>query len=182
MVSQIALDYMHLVCLGVMKRLLSLWLKGPKNIRLRVNQQEIISKMLFNVRNLIPYEFARLPRSLEDYGKWKATEFRLFLLYLGPVFLKNVLSNEYYTHFLTFSIAIRILCYSKLCLSMNGYAHNLLLYFVSHFSELYGSENMTYNVHNLIHLSKEVKMFGCLDKFSCFSSIRKLLKNIKKKN
>lgn len=168
MVSQIALDYMHLVCLGVMKRLLSLWLKGPKNIRLRINQQEIVSKMLSDTRSFIPCEFARLPRSLEHHGKWKATEFRLFLLYLGPVFLKNVLSNDYYTHFLTFSIAIRILCHSKLCSSMNDYAHNLLLYFVSNFSELYGVENMTYNVHNLIHLSNEVKMFGCLDKFSCF--------------
>lgn len=114
------------------------------------------------------YEFARLPRSLEDYGRWKATEFRQFLLYLGPVFLKNVISNEYYTHFLTFSVAIRILCNSELCLSMNDYAHNLLLYFVSHISELYGIENMTYNVHNLVHLSNEVKLLGCLDNFSCF--------------
>lgn len=29
MVSQIPLEYMHLVCLGVMKCLLLLWMKGP---------------------------------------------------------------------------------------------------------------------------------------------------------
>lgn len=55
--------------------------------------------MLLNARSSIPYKFARLSRSLEDHGRWKATEFRQFLLYLGPVFLKNVLSNDYYTHF-----------------------------------------------------------------------------------
>ena len=46
MISQIVLDYMHSICLGVMKRILSLWLEGPKNIRLRVNEQKMISKML----------------------------------------------------------------------------------------------------------------------------------------
>lgn len=34
MVTQIPLDYMHLVCLGVMKRLLLLWIKGPLRCRL----------------------------------------------------------------------------------------------------------------------------------------------------
>jgi len=38
MISEIALDYMHLVCLSIMKRVLNFWLKGPKNIRLKINQ------------------------------------------------------------------------------------------------------------------------------------------------
>ena len=85
MLFQIALDYMHLICLSVMKRLLSLWLK---NIRLRVNQQEIVFKMLSDIRSSISCKFARLPRNLKHHRKWKVTEF-LFLLYLGSVFLKK---------------------------------------------------------------------------------------------
>lgn len=41
-------------------------------------------------------------------------------------------------------------------------------------------QNMTYNVHNLIHLSNEVKMHGCLDKFSCFP-FENYLKTVRKK-
>lgn len=140
MVSQIALDYMHLVCLGVMKRLLNIWLEGPRHLRLTEDKQKKLSEMLINTRSEIPYEFARLPRSLKEHVRWKATEFRQFLLYLGPVLLKDILHKDYYVHFLTFSIAIRILCHSELCLSMNDYAYNLLLYFVSHFPKLYGTK------------------------------------------
>jgi len=66
MLFQIALDYMHLICLSVMKRLLSLWLK---NIRLRVNQQEIVFKMLSDIRSSISCKFARLPRNIIGNGK-----------------------------------------------------------------------------------------------------------------
>lgn len=135
---------MHLVCLGVMKRLLNLWLNGPKHLRIREDKQKMLSQMLINTRSEIPYEFARLPRSLIEHGRWKATEFRQFLLYLGPVLSKNILYEDYYLHFLTFSISIKILCHPKLCLSMNDYASNLLLYFISHFLELYGLQNMTH--------------------------------------
>ncbi|XP_029159520.1 uncharacterized protein LOC114931568 [Nylanderia fulva] len=34
MVSNVTIDYMHLVCLGVMKRLLQLWTKGSKDHKL----------------------------------------------------------------------------------------------------------------------------------------------------
>lgn len=78
------------------------------------------------------------------------------------------MSEEYYTHFLTLNIAIRILCNSKLCITLNPYAHNLLLYFADNYRHLYGREYMSYNVHNLLHLANDVKVFETLDKFSCF--------------
>lgn len=51
MVNQIALDYMHLVCLGVMKRLLLFCVKGSKNIRLKVERQEYICKIVSIIHN-----------------------------------------------------------------------------------------------------------------------------------
>ena len=57
----------------------------------------------------MPSDFARQPRGLEEVKRWKATEFRQFLIYSGPVVLKGILAGEYYKHFLCFSVAIKIL-------------------------------------------------------------------------
>ena len=87
MVSQFPIDYMHLVCLGVMKRLLLLWMKGPLKCRLGSRIISNISEGLLALKDNIPSEFARKPRSLYETDRWKATEFRQFLLYTGPVVL-----------------------------------------------------------------------------------------------
>lgn len=49
------------------------------------------------------------------------------------------------------------------------YANELLIYFAREFGNLYGREFINHNVHNLIHLTLNVKKFGSLDTFSCFS-------------
>ncbi|XP_071572521.1 uncharacterized protein [Temnothorax nylanderi] len=183
MVSQVVLDYMHLVCLGVIKRLIQFWVKGTKNVRLTNEQLQAASRIIQSMKCFITKEFCRKPRSLNDIDRWKATELRQFLLYTGPVVLKSVLRKDLYNHFLSLSVAIRILSDPKLCLVMNGYARSLLCWFVSHYGELYGPEYITYNVHNLVHLASDVTRFGCLDKFSafkfenCLQAIKKQVKN-----
>lgn len=180
MVSQIPLDYMHLVCLGVMKRLLQLWLKGSINIRLSKESIESVSQYLIAIKSYIPSEFARKPRSLHDVDKWKATEFRQFLLYTGIVIMKSILPSVYYNHFLCLSIAMRILTDSELCVTFNDYANSLLLWFVSNYKNIYGDKYLSYNVHNLIHLANDALTFGSLDNISCFK-YENYMQKIKKK-
>ena len=76
MVSGFPLDYMHLVCLGVMRRILYLWLKGPLACRLSGFQVKMLSKKLFKIKTSVPVECARRPRSLKEVNRWKALEFR----------------------------------------------------------------------------------------------------------
>jgi len=95
MVSQFSLDYMHLICLGVMKRMLQLWLKGNKNIRLSVENINSISLHLIKIRPCIPSEFSRKPKILHDLDKWKATEFRQFLLLVLFLLLYNFASAAF---------------------------------------------------------------------------------------
>lgn len=182
MISQIPLDYMHLVCLGVMKRLLQLWLRGNKNIRLSANDVNAVSQHLLEIKTYIPSEFARKPRHLRDVDRWKATEFRQFLLYTGIVVMEPVLSSICYSHFVCLSVAIRMLTDSQLCYKANAYANSLLLWFVTNFGNVYGDEYLSYNVHNLIHLANDVQNFGSLDNFSCFkfeNHMQKIKKKIK---
>ncbi|XP_061902017.1 uncharacterized protein LOC133649199 [Entelurus aequoreus] len=95
MVTQFPLDYMHLVCLGIVRKLLLTWLRGPLTVRLPALIAERMSAKLQSMRPYVPIEFSRRPRSLRELDRWKATEFRQFLLYTGPVVLAGFLGSEH---------------------------------------------------------------------------------------
>ena len=176
MVTQFPLDYMHLVCLGVVRRFLVVWMKGDLQIRLPAKKTQTISQRLLQVSAFVPREFARKPRSLSEMERWKATEFRQFLLYTGPVVLQNVLPDVLYNHFLLLFSAISILSTPQLCESVNNcnYANELLVTFVKDVHKIYGQSMLVYNVHSLVHLASDVARFGCLDNFSAFPFENKL--------
>lgn len=136
MVSQFPLDYMHLVCLGVVRKLLTMWLRGPLNFRLPANIVNRMSDNLKYLRPHIPVEFSQKPRSLREIDRWKATEFRLFLLYTGPVILPSYLDSKMYNNFMLLFAAIAILVSPELSLSYWQYAQT----FVIHFGEIYGKD------------------------------------------
>lgn len=165
MIKDFPVDYMHQVCLGVMKKLLITWMRGPRaNNRLSSNQVAQISAKLISFVQYIPQEFARKPRGLEEVDRWKATEFRQFLIYTGQFALRGVLSNNLYKHFMCLCVAITILVNEDLVLHYATYAHRLLCYFVRNCGRLYGEEFCVYNVHALLHLKSEADTFGSLEK------------------
>lgn len=168
MVSHFPHDYMHLVCLGAMRKLVLLWMRGKLPIRLSSHQINQVSCTLVRISKLVPNEFARKPRSLREVDRWKATEFRQLLLYTGPFVLKSSIRKKYYTHYLALACAIRILVSPQLAVTEANDAQKLLEYFVEHYETLYGREQLSYNVHNLIHLANDVARLGHVDLFSAF--------------
>lgn len=74
-ISCIPLDYCHAVCLGVMKKLIYLWVKGPRFLKIKPSDINIISDKLIEMQQCTPKDFARKPRSLSEFLNWKATEF-----------------------------------------------------------------------------------------------------------
>ena len=152
MVKGFPIDYMHQLCLGIMKKLLLAWKRGNKEVRLCARQLDEISSGLVNLRSSIPKCFARKPRSLIEVDRWKATEFRQFLLYTGKVVLKGVLSATYYQHFLVLSVASSILISHHLTKVHLNYASDLLKYFVESANQLFCPEIMVYNMLCLIPL------------------------------
>lgn len=185
MISQIPLDYMHLICLGVMKKLLISWVEGPRPHKLSPSQIAMISDRLVSFQKLIPCEFKRKPRSLRDVRIWKATEFRLFVLYIGPAALIKILDENRFKHFLLLHCAVYIFS-SKAAESAEwvSLGANLVLKFVSAIPQLYHSDFLTYNMHCLQHVHYDVSNFGRLDNFSCFEfeSFLYRLKNMLRSN
>lgn len=175
---------MHLIYLGVVKKLIvAFWCNGKPPSKLSYNQIHQISEKLNVLRKDIPGEFNRKPRSLLDSKRWKATEFRQFLFYSGPVVLKCLLSSDMYQNFMTLHVSLTILSNAKLQNSLINYAEELLIYFVKTFMILYGKHSMSHNVHNLLHLCSESKKFGVLEDFSAFpfeNYMQELLKCIRK--
>ncbi|CAI6363897.1 unnamed protein product [Macrosiphum euphorbiae] len=101
-----------------------------------------------------------------------------FVFWLNIV-LKGKLNNQFYSHFKLLVSALRILVCDNLCQIHNQLAETFLKEFVSQYSILYGPHNVSYNVHNLVHLPMFVKIHGSLDNFSCFK-YENYLQEIKK--
>lgn len=185
LVAQVSLDYMHLMCLGVVKKLFKLWTTDRLSVRLQNRNLCLISnRFLKHVSVFVPLEFQRKLRSLMVYKQWKATEFRQLHLYNGPVVLKDVVSIDVYNHFLSLHVAISILSSNELHLKLINYAEELLRHFVISFEVLYGIYNMSHNVYGLLHLADDVKYHGTLDQFSAFKfeNFMQQLKNIIRKS
>lgn len=137
---------MHLACLGVVRKLIKFWIGGSLrtsgNVASRLPSRYILllSEKLIKLGLFTPREFACQPRGLSEVDRWKAPEFRQFLLYTGPVVLSSVLLQTVYQHFMLISAAVTLLASPVLCQEYNDYANSLLVTFVESFSSLYASD------------------------------------------
>lgn len=168
LVSSFSMDYMHLTLLGVTRKLILLWLsKGPVHVRLNSFSIGKLNKSLLDIKQYITSDFVRKTRPINEINRWKATELRLFLIYIGPIVLKNVVKYEVYINFMSFNVAMMILL-SPDHSHIVQFADKLLHYFVESFEKLYGTEHVSFNVHGLLHLIDDYRRFGPLDNSSAF--------------
>lgn len=154
-------DALHLLELGVMRKLLNGWRTGSmtKRAKWSTKDKQEISKFLVGIR--FPSEIHRRMRSLEFVSLWKGLEYRNFLNYVGLVLLKDYLPEKFYHHFLYLFCAVRI-CSVEMYSHFLPVARDLLNDFINDYKDLYGLEYLTSNVHNLSHIVDEVERFGSL--------------------
>ncbi len=156
LVRQVILDAMHVIDLGVMRKLMTLWLK-----MLVPSLRALLSERLKNLYTYTPQEFQRKCRSLDDVKFFKAKEYRALLLYTGPVVLRDILPSKLYDHFLSLHMSYRILNDETLIQNNEylDYVEQLLNNFVHDFALLYGEHSISFNVHALTHIVDDVRKF-----------------------
>lgn len=161
-------DYMHGICLGVCKQLLTLWF-DKKN---KTETYSFFAKrndINFFLTKITPTLFVtRIPKSLDELIHWKSSEFRNVLLYWGIPISKNVISQEYFVHFCLLARSFFILSKEGINDNELQVAEAALFLFVENFQTLYGERFMTLNVHQLVHLTDCVRHTGPLYVNNCF--------------
>ena len=179
MVKDFPLDYMHLVLLGVVRKLSCHWFPSVSKRSKRnplfhlhvvggVNFKTVNDRALLCAR-FTPNEFQRRPRSFTELNYFKATEFRNIVCYLFPFIFRNVFPQTVvFDHFLLLFVAMRILLTPNNSVVNIQYARSLLVKFVKDGGKVYTDSFYVNNVHALLHLADDYDRFGCLDNVSSF--------------
>lgn len=168
LISQIVIDYRNTIIFGCMRRLMDLWLNGKLDYRLN---KEAIKKIDYQLSMIkCPKEFSQLtPKKLSDHEQWTAYDWKQFLLYYGPIVLKDNLSNKFYLNFLLLHMGARIMLnpgeHNKCSAFISGI---LVKKFLIEFTLYYGSDLVDYNFHNLLHFEDTINAYGSLENVSGF--------------
>lgn len=159
-INSTAVDVMHTVYLGVMKKLLGLWFDGKHSncaFSLSKFKEEISNRMI----SITPPNFVqRVPRSLRDLHYWKASELKNFLFYYSLPLLSDILPKQFLEHHIALVTATFIVSQDSISPKELDLADKLYLQYVFMFEELYGLEFMTAVVHQLLHLTDDVYHLG----------------------
>lgn len=101
MITQFPLDIMHLVDLGVKKRMISFLLQS-KSIEKKIysERQQAMSSLMVSLSPYLCREFGRKPRGFDTLSMWKSVDFRELLLHTGFIVFKKFTSEIFYKHFL----------------------------------------------------------------------------------
>lgn len=174
---QITNDYMHSVCLGIWKAILLRWFKSSRAhqpcTQLVVRSIDNLIKFI-SANQYCPTTFARKPRPLQELVHFKATEFRQFLLYLGPVIFHKQL------HGFEAALTRRLFCVMRTLCALDlkdtkqqkesalSFARENIVWLIQHTAANYGNNLITYNWHAFLHLPDDCRLYGSPDNFSAF--------------
>ncbi|XP_040066795.1 uncharacterized protein LOC120840366 [Ixodes scapularis] len=153
-------DYLHCVLEGVVSQLMDLWLCSTGQRWYIGNRLKELDEQIVKIHP--PISFTRLPRPLSERSFWKATEWKYWLLYYGVPTLQNLLPQRYLTHFSLLSQSVFMLLKTTIQECEIILAERLLKQFVEEVATLYGENHLTFNIHQLVHLAKSVRMTGPL--------------------
>lgn len=163
-----AIDYMHCVFSGVIKKLLHFWFNpsfsgDPFSL---YALSGVIDSRLICIK---PPKFVhRMPRTVSDLCHWKASELKMWFFYYSVVILQGIMNPIYFRHYLLLVSGISLLNSSCVTAKNIEDAERLLHEFVRECPTLYGLQFCSINVHQILHLPNCVRRLGPLWVYSCF--------------
>lgn len=162
-------DPMHLLELGIMRRLLKFWCTGGQNSPHRLTDNDLIAvnRIFFSASRELPVEVHRSIRPLASLKHWKATEYRTILLYVGMIAFKDVLPAEEFQNFLRLICAVHI-CMTEKYRPLLRLAKMLFFDYIENYIHLHGIDSIGSNVHNICHIVEDVERFGNLMTISTY--------------
>ena len=186
MVETFVCDYMHCILIGIVKKVIGLFLKRMP-YKISNSMRKALDRKVSILSKFIPCDFNRKLRSFSEFDRFKATEFRTIIMYAGIFIFKGILKKHYYEHFLILMFIVRILCDKEQVAdpAMLDYVQNLCSIFIERFKELYKNVAVSHNVHSLLHIVDDVRRLGVLDSFSafpfenCMGSLRSRIRSTK---
>lgn len=158
-----AFDSMHTVALGVAKQVLYLLISQKI---LTAKDREKINLRLLQIQPA--HDLNRLPESLDHKGKWKATQWKSWLLFWSIPVMFDLLPEENLEHYALLVRAIFTLSKTEITPREMKNCEIDLIKFVGKFQILYKMESMTFNVHLLLHAVDSVRKCGPLWAISTF--------------
>lgn len=155
-------DRLHCVLLGIARQLTELWLSSPREPHYveYPTTLAIVDSRLCSIQP--PQHSNRLPRCPTFRKLWKAAEWQHWLLYYSFPCLQGILPITFLEHSALLVRGIFRLLQDEVTKEDITLATESLIQFIVKMQFLYSKAAMTYNVHQLLHLSKCVVQYGPL--------------------
>lgn len=163
-INSFSTDYMHSVFLGVVKRLLNIFLGNLKvNTQFKHLTRQQQAELNRRITSLQPYsKISHRPRSLDDKAEFRAIEYKYLLFHYLRYALRGLLEKKYIDHIELLSAAVYMLSKQRVRESDIVSAEKMLDTFCNQFEKFYGANVVTMNIHLLRHFGHVVRETGLL--------------------
>ena len=171
-VNNVPTEYMHLGCLGVVKRLTELTFNVGLN-RNRLTKRKLSSTKLFNTlmaATKVVFEFSRRSRDL-DFAVYKAEEFRNLILFFFPHVLSCIEDEAKERElwlYLAFMIRSCVIPDSEYFNVSASHIYHACEKFYKIYEKIFGVTNCSYSIHVLCSHLLQIRQLGPLTETSAF--------------
>ena len=148
-------------CSGIAKQFATMWFGNKKKGGL-FSKSNIVQIDAYMAKLKAPHQIVRLTRLFSEREFWKAREWENWTLFYSMIVLQDIWPNHLLMHWALFIEASYILTKDVIQIHELDRADLLLHEFVARTEMLYSKVSMSFNMHLLLHISRNVSDWGPL--------------------